>query len=288
MDIDVLHPEFGATIEGVDLSISVNNEMVTRISSLIDKYSFLCFPNQRLSDKEQLELTQKFGDPEPNHVKLGQDGVVDYFGTIGNVLDNGAVLTNSDKRTIFQTGNNMWHTDSSFQKVPTYVSIMYVYEVPEEGGQTEFASCRSAFDRLSNDMKNSIDNLIGIHSYKFSRSKIGADAVTPSHAASLPPVKQKLVRKNYKVNRKNYFIGSHVETIDGWELDESRELLDYLLNLATQKKHVYSHDWRPGELVIWDNRCLIHRGVGYNASKYRRRMRQTRVCGQCSTIEEKS
>ncbi len=288
MDINVLHPEFGAAIEGVDLSISVNNEMVTRISSLIDKYSFLCFPNQRLSDQKQLELTQKFGDPEPNHVKLGQDGVVDYFGTIGNVLDNGAVLNNSDKRTIFQTGNNMWHTDSSFQKVPTYVSIMYVYEVPEEGGQTEFASCRSAFDRLSNDMRNSIDNLIGIHSYKFSRSKIGADAVTPSHAASLPPVKQKLVRKNYKVNKKNYFIGSHVETIDGWKLDESRELLDYLLNLATQKKHVYSHDWRPGELVIWDNRCLIHRGAGYNASKYRRRMRQTRVRGQCSTIEERS
>ncbi len=286
MNINVIHPDFGARVNGIDLSLPLNTDRVNQIHNLIDKYSFLCFPNQGLSDEKQFELTQKLGDPEPNHVKLGQEGVIEYFGTIGNVLDDGTVLNNQDKRTIFQTGNNMWHTDSSFQKIPTYVSIMGVKEVPDEGGQTEFASCRSAFERLSSDMKEKIDKLIAIHSYEFSRSKVSADAVTPSHAASLPPVKQKLVRLNLKVNRKNYFIGSHAERIEGWRIDESRELLDDLLSTATQKRHVYSHEWCPGEVVIWDNRCLIHRGVGYDASKYRRRMRQTRVKGLCPTIDE--
>ena len=193
--IEPLHPDFGARVTGVALDRALPDETVEAIRAAIDEYSFLCFPDQAMDDAKQLALTRSLGEPEPNHVKLGQEGKVDYFGTIGNVLEDGSRLGNSHKRTVFQTGNNMWHSDSSFRPVPTYVSIMCAYEVPEEGGQTEFVSCRAAYGRLPDAMKETIDPLVAVHDYVFSRSKVGPDAVTPSHAASLPPVRQKLVRE---------------------------------------------------------------------------------------------
>jgi len=284
--IEPLHPDFGARVTGVALDRALPDETVEAIRAAIDEYSFLCFPDQAMDDAKQLALTRSLGEPEPSHVKLGQEGKVDYFGTIGNVLEDGSRLGNSHKRTVFQTGNNMWHSDSSFRPVPTYVSIMCAYEVPEEGGQTEFVSCRAAYGRLPDAMKETIDRLVAVHDYVFSRSKVGPDAVTPSHAASLPPVRQKLVRKNARTGAKNYFVGSHAKEIEGWNFDDSRALLDDLLARATRPENVYSHAWQPGEVVIWDNRCLVHRGSGYDADKYRRRMRQTRVCGAGPTLEE--
>lgn len=284
--IEPLHPDFGARITGVALDRPLPDETVEEIRASIDDYSFLCFPDQAMDDAKQLALTQSLGEPEPSHVKLGQEGKIDYFGTIGNVLEDGSRLGNSHKRTVFQTGNNMWHSDSSFRPVPTYVSIMCAYEVPEEGGRTEFVSCRAAYGRLPDDRKEAIDPLIAVHDYVFSRSKVGPDAVTASHAASLPPVRQKLVRKNPRTGAKNYFVGSHAKEIEGWGFEESRALLDDLLASATRPEDIYSHAWQPGEVVIWDNRCLVHRGSGYDADKYRRRMRQTRVCGAGPTLEE--
>ncbi len=286
LTIEPLHSEFGARIAGIDLREPLPAAAVEEIRAAIDDYSFLCFPDQALNDDLQLAFTRCLGEPEPNHVKLGQEGVIEYFGTIGNVQPDGSTLGNADKKVVFQTGNNMWHSDSSFREVPTYVSIMCAYEVPEEGGRTEYISTRAAYSRLPEDMKSRIDPLIAIHDYTFSRSKVSPDAVTPSHSASLPPVKQKLVRTNPRNGARNYFVGSHAKAIDGWSDAESRELLDDLLERAVGEEHVYSHAWRPGDLVIWDNRCLLHRGSGYDADKYRRYMRQTRVSGAGPTRDE--
>ena len=178
----------------------------------------------------------------------------------------------------------MWHTDSSFRKVPSFVSIMMAYEVPEEGGETQFVSARSAYTRLSEDMKEKIDPLEVIHDYVFSRSKV-VD-VDPKHAASLPPITQRLVRKNPNTGAKNFYIGSHAKEIVGWNYDDSRSLLDELLAQTTVAELIYTHKWQPGDLVIWDNRCILHRGTGYDADKYRRFMRQTRVAGLGPTLEE--
>ncbi len=286
LTIEKIHPDFGARVTGVDLREPLTDEVVEEIRAAIDDYSFLCFPDQPFDDEHQLAVTAALGEPEPSHVKLGQEGVIEYFGTIGNVQPDGSTLGNADKKVVFQTGNNMWHSDSSFREVPTYVSIMCAYEVPEEGGRTEYISTRAAYSRLPEDMKSRIDPLIAIHDYTFSRSKVSPDAVTPSHSASLPPVKQKLVRTNPRNGARNYFVGSHAKAIDGWSDAESRELLDDLLERAVGEEHVYSHAWRPGDLVIWDNRCLLHRGSGYDADKYRRYMRQTRVSGAGPTRDE--
>lgn len=281
-----LHEDFGARIEGVDLRAPLDGETVAALHRAIDDYSFLWFPDQPFDDERQLALTRSLGEPEPNHLRLGQDGVIDYFATIGNVQPDGTALGNDHPIVRRLTGNNMWHTDSSFRPVPSYVSIMCVYEVPEEGGETRFASARAAYNRLSGDEQQRIDPLIAIHDYVFSRSKIGPDAVTPSHARSLPPVEQRLVRVNPATGARNYYVGAHAKTIVGWDEAAARTLLDDLLARATGPAHVLTHRWQPGDLVIWDNRCLLHKGTGYDADRHRRHMRQSRVQGRGSTLDE--
>ena len=285
-NFEPLHSDFGARVTGLDLGDGLSASAVSEIERAIDDFSFLWFPEQSVSDDMQLAFTKLLGEPEPSHVKLGQEGVIEYFITIGNVQDDGSVFGNDHPKTRFLTGNNMWHSDSSFREVPTYVSIMCAYEVPGEGGMTQYVSQRAAYNRLTEKTQVDIDPLIAIHDYVFSRSKVGDDAVTPSHANSLPPVRQKLVRKNTATGERNFYVGSHAREIEGWGFAESRDLLDDLLARTTEREHIYEHIWSPGDLVIWDNRCLLHRGSGYDADKYRRRMRQTRVQGAGSTLEE--
>ena len=285
-NFEPLHSDFGARVTGLDLGDGLSASAVSEIDRAIDDFSFLWFPEQSVSDDMQLAFTKLLGEPEPSHVKLGQEGVIEYFITIGNVQDDGSVFGNDHPKTRFLTGNNMWHSDSSFREVPTYVSIMCAYEVPGEGGMTQYVSQRAAYNRLTKKTQVDIDPLIAIHDYVFSRSKVGDDAVTPSHANSLPPVRQKLVRKNSATGERNFYVGSHAREIEGWGFAESRDLLDDLLARTTEREHIYEHIWSPGDLVIWDNRCLLHRGSGYDADKYRRRMRQTRVQGAGSTLQE--
>ena len=284
MIIKKIHDDFGAQISNVDLSISITKQDVGAILKAIDDFSFLIFPNQSLQDDSHLEFTKLLGTPEPNHVAQGRDGIINYFGTIGNVQADGTVQGNNHQQTKFLTGNNLWHTDSSFRKVPSFVSIMMAYEVPEEGGETQFVSARSAYARLPDDMKEKIDPLEVIHDYVFSRSKVAE--VDPKHAASLPPITQRLVRENPNTGAKNFYIGSHAKEIVGWNYEDSRSLLDELLAGTVVDANVYTHAWKPGDLVIWDNRCILHRGTGYDADKYRRFMRQTRVAGLGPTTEE--
>lgn len=285
LNIEPLHPEFGARIKGLNLRTDLEGERLEAVREAVDGYSFLLFEGQSFDDASQLELTRAFGEPKPSHVARGE-GRLEYFGTIGNVQPDGTVLGNSHKKTIFLTGNNMWHTDASFEATPAFLSIMCAYETPAEGGETLFVSTRRAYERLGEDRKAEVDPLIVIHDYVYSRSKVAPDAVSPALAATLPPVRQKLVRRNPRNGAKNLFIGSHASAIEGWSEAKSRGLLDGLVEHATAEPHVYTHRWAPGQVVFWDNRCLIHRGAGYDADRFRRYMRQTRVRGAGSTLME--
>lgn len=281
-----LHSDLGAEVSGIDLREPLTDDAREEILAAIDEYSFLCFREQPFDDERQLALTRRLGEPEPSHVALGEQGKIEYFGTIGNVQPDGTALGNSHKKTVFLTGNNMWHTDASFKPTPAFASIMCAYEVPAEGGLTLFASTRATYERLPDATKAAVDPLVVIHDYVYSRSKVAPDAVSPSLAASLPPVRHRLVRRNPRTGARNLFIGSHARSIEGWSDTDSRALLDDLVERTVPDEHVYSHAWRPGDLVIWDNRCLLHRGSGYDADRYRRYMRQTRVRGSGPTLEE--
>ncbi len=283
LQCEELHPELGARLSGIELNKPFDKVLLDEIYAAIDKYSFVCFPGQQMDDDAQLALTRQLGNVEPSHVSVGQ---ITYIGTIGNVQEDGTVLGSTHKKTVFLTGNNMWHSDASFKPVPAFLSIMCAYEIPAEGGETMFVSGRSAYDRLSDQRKQQLDGLIAIHDYVYSRSKVAPDAVSPELAASLPPVRQRLVRTNPTTGAKNLYLGSHVRTIEGWSETESRALIDELTEEATQVGHIYTHVWQPGDVVMWDNRCLLHRGAGYDADRFRRYMRHSRVSGACSSLEE--
>jgi alpha-ketoglutarate-dependent 2,4-dichlorophenoxyacetate dioxygenase len=278
-----LHTDFGASLTGIDVSKPLTNELLSELITAIDEYSFVRLPGQSMSDDAQLAFTRQFGNAEPSHTSIGE---VNYFATIGNVQQDGTALGNDDTKTVFLTGNNMWHSDASFKPVPAFLSIMCVYETPSEGGETLFVSTRTAYDRLSRERQQQLDPLTTIHDYVYSRSKVAPDAVSPEMAATLPPVRQRLVRTNPNTGTKNLFLGSHVREIEGWSETDSRALIDELTEEAVQPQHVYTHAWQPGEVVLWDNRCLLHRGAGYDADRHRRYMRQTRVSGTCSSMEE--
>lgn len=279
-----LHERFGAEVRGIDLSALLDETSIASIDEGMDEYSLLVFPDQNLNDDAHLKLTKHLGDPEPNHVTFGATGVVDFFGTVGNVIDAENHKGNDDAHTRYQNGNNLWHSDSSFRLVPSKFSINHAYEVPGEGGITQFVSARDAYRRLPPSIQETIDPLHVLHDYVFSRSQTAP--VDPNHAASLPPIEHKLVRINPRTGCKNYYVGSHARSIIGYSGIESRELIDELQALATPPEAVYSHQWAVGDTVIWDNRCLMHRGTGYDADRWRRLMRQTRVAGTGPTLSE--
>ena len=277
LTIEPLHEDFGARVRGTALSGDLPAPHLTAIRQAIDRYAFLCFPDQDMSDEKQLAFTRLLGEPEAEHVTFGKTGRVTYFGTVGNVGDDGVKRGNADAGTRYQTGNQLWHSDSSFREVPSFVSIVHAYEVPGEGGATEFASMRAAHARLPDALRATIEPLFVIHDYVFSRSRVAP--VDPNHAASLPPVMHRLVRRNPGNGLGNYYVGSHARSIPGRSGIDGRRLLDDLLARATGPRDIHAHRWRAGDTVIWDNRCLLHRGTGYDADRWRRRMRQTRVVG---------
>ena len=182
-------------------------------------------------------------------------------------------------------GFHAWHYENGALEVSRRQFVVQVYLNDEfEGGETEFSSMRIAYQQLPEEMKLRIEGLRCIHDYVFSRSQVAP--VDANHAASLPPVEQKLVRTNPANKLKNYYVGSHARSIVGWGGIESRKLLDDLLERATQPELVYRHPWQVGDTVVWDNRCLLHRGAGYDANRWRRLMRQTRVAGKGNTLQE--
>ena len=284
MNIDLIHAEFGARISGVDLSQPLEPNTFNQIDDAINRYSLVLFENQQMNDAAHLDFTRRFGELEEEHVSYYSKGEVTYIGRVGNIDDDGNKV--SSRQIKASTGNEMWHSDSSFREIPAMYSILAAYEVPAEAGETEFASARSAYQRLDQQTRELIDSKVGIHDYIYSRTKVGEDAVTGNQRTYMHPVRQRLVRQNPVTGEKNIFVGSHVKQIEGMPDTEARPLIERLVEEVTRKESVYRHRWQPGDMMIWDNRCILHRGCGYDADRYRRRMHQTRVRGRGPSIAE--
>lgn len=286
VELRPLHVDFGVEVLGVDLARPMGEEAFAEIARTVEQYSVVLFRDQDLDDESQLAFSRRFGELEHGHVAYGNEGKIEYVGRIGNVDRSGRHMRADHRRVVFSTGNEMWHSDSSFKKIPARFSISYAYEVTPEGGELEFVSTRPAYARLPSELKEEIEDLVVIHDYVYSRSKVGEGVVSDSLAATLPPVPQRLVRTNPVTGEKNYYVGSHARSIVGWDDARARALLEDLIARATRPECRYVHRWRVGELIIWDNRCVLHRGRPYDADRYRRRMHQTRVAGLCSSLEE--
>lgn len=290
MKIVPLHDEFGALISGVDLAQPLDTDTQSQLDQAINRYSVLLFRDAEnakpINSEQQIRFSQYFGSLEEEHVTYYSSGGISYVGRIGNVLPDGSQFKADTRKARSQSANNMWHSDSSFREIPSLYSLLVAHEVPDEAGETEFVSARSAYQRLDADMQQGINHKIAIHDYIYSRTKVGEDAVSSGQRTYMRPVRQRLVRTNPVTGEHNFFVGSHVRSIEGIDDDKAQPLIKALIEEATRQSSIYKHKWQPGDVVMWDNRCVLHRGSGYDADRYRRLLLQTRLRGPGPSLAE--
>ena len=281
-----LHARLGVEILGVDVT-RLTEAVFDDIAEAFDEHSVLLFRDQRLDDAAQIAFSRRFGPLETTIRSINtQARTLPEIANLANVDAEDRLIPSGDKRNLFNAGNQMWHTDSSFKRVPATASLLSAREVPPEGGETEFASMRVAYEGLPESMQRFLEGKVAIHSFVYSRGLVSDGLMEPDHAAQVPPVPQLLVRANPRHGRKAYFVASHACEIVGMATDDARTLLRELLERATRPELVYTHRWRPGDLVMWDNRCVLHRGRPWDESKYRRVMHRTTVAGDGPTVPD--
>jgi alpha-ketoglutarate-dependent 2,4-dichlorophenoxyacetate dioxygenase len=283
-----IHPIFGARVEGVDLAAPIDAATFQRIHDAFQEYSVLVFPGQRLTDEQQMAFTTRFGPLEKTIRSIGQEHRLhENMVDLSNVDPKAEqrLMDWGDRRMQYQSGNQLWHTDSSFKPVPAMASLLSAREVPPVGGETEYVSMRHAWATLPADTKRRLEGRVAVHSILYSRSTIAKGLFDPEHEAGLPPVRQALVRANPHNGRKSIYIGSHAWYIEGMSYEESRRLLDDLLAHTTRPECVYQHRWVQWDLVMWDNRCALHRGRSWDAARYKRVMRRTTLAGEGPTAD---
>ena len=277
---------FGVELVGVDVR-KVDDAMFAEIVAAFEEHSVLLFRGQQIGDEEQIAFTRRFGPLETTIRTINSVAkVAPEISYLANVDAEDQLIPRGDKRNLFNAGNQMWHSDSSFKRVPAHASLLAAREVPPEGGETEFASMRVGYERLPEATKQFLEGKVAIHSFVYSRGLVSDGLMPPDHAAQVPPVPQALVRANPRNGRKAFFVGSHACEIVGMPTDEARALLRRLLDLATEPDVVYTHRWRPGDMVMWDNRCVLLRGRPLDETIYRRVMHRTTVAGDGPTAPD--
>jgi alpha-ketoglutarate-dependent 2,4-dichlorophenoxyacetate dioxygenase len=286
LEIRPLHPLLGVEIVGVDVT-RVDADVFKRVVGAFEEHSVLLFRGQTLDDEAQIAFSRRFGPLETTiRTVVSHSRYSPEISNLANVDAEDRLIPRGDRRNLFNAGNQMWHTDSSFKRVPAHASLLSALEVPPAGGETEFASMRVAYGRLPNATRRLLEDKVAIHSFEYSRGLVGEGLLPPEDAAQVPPVPQALVRANPVNGRKAFFVASHACEIVGMSTDEGRGLIRDLLERATAPELVYTHRWRSGDLVIWDNRCVLHRGRPWDESRYRRVMHRTTVAGEGPTAGE--
>jgi alpha-ketoglutarate-dependent 2,4-dichlorophenoxyacetate dioxygenase len=281
-----LHPLLGVEVTGVDVR-RVADDVFAGLVEAFNEHSVLLFRGQRVDDAEQVEFSRRFGPLEATiRTVVSHQGYLPEISNLANVDADDRLIPSGDRRLLFNAGNQMWHTDSSFKRVPALASLLSGREVPPEGGETEFASMRVAYERLPEATRRLLEGRVAIHSFEYSRGLVGDGLLAPEHAAQVPPVPQALVRANPVNGRKAFFVASHACEIVGMPTEAARTLLRDLLDRATVPDLVYTHRWQPGDIVMWDNRCVLHRGRPWDVGRYRRVMHRTTVAGDGPTAPD--
>lgn len=285
IEVRRLHPLFGAEIVGVDTGKPMNDATFAAVRDAFEEHSVLLFRDQDLDDPRQIAFSERFGPLESTvSANSGGGGA---FARQSNVdIATGEVIPPDDKRMLYQKANMLWHSDSSFKPVPSLCSLLSARVVPAEGGATEFATMRAAYDDLPAETKRRLEGLVAEHSLVYSRSLVDPDVtgMTEAQKAEVPPAHQVMVRTNPVNGRKALFIGSHAFGILGWPEQEARAFIAELTAHATREAYVLRHEWREGDLIVWDNRAVLHRATPFDTVKYRRLMQRTTVAGDAPTV----
>lgn len=285
-----LHPAFAAEASGIDCGKALGAADVAAVEAGMDRYAVLVFPDQKLTDEQQIAFTRHFGELENyatgGHIRQRADsrlgpGMADF----SNLDKHGRIMSAEDRVWFFKLGDRLWHSDSSFRPVPAKYSLLSGRVLPSWGANTEFADMRAAYDALDVRTKAEVEDLVCLHSLIYSRQAIGFTELTEQEIASFTPVRQRLVRTHPVTGRKSLFLSSHAGAIEGWTVPEARMFLRDLTEHATQREFVYSHAWRPFDLVIWDNRTTMHRARRFDRNEVRD-VRRTTLGGDVITIEQ--
>ncbi|MCZ6872271.1 MAG: TauD/TfdA family dioxygenase [bacterium] len=275
---------FAAEVEGIDIAVGVSDTDMADVVRLFNDFSVLVLHDQDINDEQQIHFSRKFselgGFGGLEGTVLTNDGAGSAIALISNVdPQTDTIIPPRDRRMIFNSGNEMWHSDSSFKRIPSTASMLSGREVPPAAGETEFASMRAAYADLSEEKKRHIDALVAIHDFAYSRGLIDPTLIGEEQKRETPPVPHAVVRTNPVNGRKNFFAGAHASYVRDLPVEDGRILLKDLTAFAVQPPYVYTHKWRPKDLVIWDNRCCLHRGRTWDKARYRRVMHRSTVAG---------
>ena len=276
--ISQIHPIFVGEVTGVDLRQPLDPAVVIEIDAAMDRYAVLVVRDQPLDQEQQMVFARSFGPLDLGLRKVKKqphrfryDELID----ISNVDEKGRIADRNSGKIVSNIANQLWHSDSSFQRPAAKYSMLSAVVLPTRGGETEFADLRAAYDALSDELKAELEALEAEHYALHSRFLLGDSDYTEEQRNAIPPVHWPIVRMHPGSKRKLLFVGVHARRIVGWPVAEGRMLLMDLLEHATQRDFVYSHRWRVGDLVMWDNRSTLHRGRRYNLSERRELRRAT-------------
>ena len=289
LSIHAVTPDFVAEVGDVALDKPLAPADLAAIRAAFAKYAILIFPDQTFDDESQLAFARNFGPLETTVFKARKNHELrlhENMADVGNLDSQNRILETNDRQRLYNLGNRLWHTDSSFKRLPAYCSMLHARSIPPIGGQTEYADMRAAYDALPEATKRRLAGLVAEHSIMTSRAKLGFADFDESERQAFAPVPQVLVRKLPDSGRMSLYIASHAGAIRGMADAEARKLLDELTAHATQRQFVHSHRWRVGDLVIWDNRCTMHRGMEFDDQRYKRDMRRATVSDVAPTCEQ--
>jgi alpha-ketoglutarate-dependent 2,4-dichlorophenoxyacetate dioxygenase len=289
--VRALHPLFVGEVSDIDVGKPVDAATLAALNTAIDRYAVLVFRSQDLDDERQMAFARNFGElelPRSGAAKVKRRQRPE-IADISNLDEESKVRGRDDPRRFDQLGNRLWHTDGSFRRVPAALSMLYAHRVPAASprgrGETEFADMRAVYDALSDQQKEDIAGLVALHDIAWSRGQLGFNELLFGEKQVLPPVPQRVVRTHPGSKRKVLYVAAHASEIVDWPVPEGRLLLRELIEHATQREFVYRHDWRRGDLVVWDNRATMHRGRGFDETQVRD-LRRVTTRDVASTLDQ--
>ncbi len=274
MEIVPLGPGFAAEMRGVTLAdVAADDAVYAAVRAAFEQHSVLVFRGQEVSDDSQLAFSRRFGPPEVT--KVGSLGTGTHFVILTTIGKDGKVVPADHRYAMRNKANQLWHTDSSFKSTPALTSILSARVIPANGGETEFASTRLAFERLDPALQKKLENSFAWHHYGHSRAKIAPGLATTDELAALSPQCWRMVWRNPVNGRGALYLASHAYAVEGMEPAEGEKLIDELTAQATALGTSYTHAWRGGDVVMWDNRATMHRGRPWPAHEARHMVRTT-------------
>ena len=281
-----IHPVFAGEVSGVDCTRPLSPDEVAAIEAGMDRYAVLVFHDQRFTDEQQMSFTTQLGPLEEtrggNITKPHERRLQVGMGDVSNLDKQGAPMARDSRQRLFNLGNMLWHSDSSYRAIPARYSLLSARVVNPVGGNTEFADMRAAYDALDAGLKAEVEDLICEHSLLYSRGSLGLTEYSEEERAMFRPVRQRLVRTHPVTGRRSLYLSAHAGAIVGMPMPEARILLRELNEHATQPRFVYAHAWRQWDFVIWDNRQVMHRVRRYDEA-LPRDMRRTTIAGDAPT-----